>query len=149
MQQSLIYCSSQSCTKKWYEKMCRGWGRERVGGGVWVSVKRKVLVGAGVAVHLFLKEYCFRVRVRVRVTASVNRNPNPNLNLTQHSLKKKKIDPEPAAPTSTPTPRFTDTRGGWWSVAVIVKEMLTCSLWLSPIFPPLPPPPGLAHLVFK
>ena len=42
------------------------------------------------------------------------------LTLKQHSLKKK-TDPDPY-----PDPRFTDSRrGGWWSVAVIVKEMLT------------------------
>ena len=46
------------------------------------------------------------------------------LTLKQHSLKKKKIDPDP-----DPDPRFIDSRrGGWWSVAVIVKEMLTSSL---------------------
>ena len=51
------------------------------------------------------------------VTASVNPNPYPN---PKTAFFKKKIDPDPS---------FTDSRrGGWWSVAVIVKEMLTGSL---------------------
>ena len=57
-----------------------------------MSVKRGV--GAGVGVHLLLKERCFRVRVRVRVDT----NPIPHitliLTLKRYSIKKE-IDPDP------------------------------------------------------
>ena len=80
-----------------------------------MSVKRRVRVG--VYLFFFFKECCFRVRVRLELL--LVSTLTLTLTLKQHSLKKE-IDPDP---------RFTDSRrSGWWSVAVIVKEMLTGSL---------------------